>query len=257
MKLNRTAARVIDIIQLLATSNKPLTQLEISKSLDIPKSSTFDLIYTLLQKKIVEFDNEEFKTFKLGIQLFEIGTSILSKIDFMDIARKYLEEISNKTGKTVFLAMESEGQIVYLQRVENNPFIIGAANVGMRLPMYCTALGKAILSTYSEEKIRIIWNHSDIKKYTPYTITSYDKLLENLKLTKKRGYALEYHELLEESCCVSAPIIGYDGQAVAAISLGFISNKLNMEQIDEFANLLVDAAESISKNIGALVKNKR
>lgn len=129
MKLNRTAARVIDIIQLLATSNKPLTQLEISKSLDIPKSSTFDLIYTLLQKKIVEFDNEEFKTFKLGIQLFEIGTSILSKIDFMDIARKYLEEISNKTGKTVFLAMESEGQIVYLQRVENNPFIIGAANV--------------------------------------------------------------------------------------------------------------------------------
>ncbi len=118
-----------------------------------PKSSTYELIHTLLGKGILEFDNEDLKTFRLGIKVFELGMSVLEKTDLPKMARPYLEELSAKTDETVFLAVENSGSIVYLDRVEENSSITTSAGLGMRRPMYCTGLGKTLLATYPPSKV--------------------------------------------------------------------------------------------------------
>lgn len=250
LKSNKSAARTIDILSLLAKSQKPLTQLEISQALGWPKSSTYELIYTLLEKEILEFDNEDLKTFRLGIKVFEIGMAALEKTDLPKIARPFLEELSAKTDETVFLAVENKGAIVYLDRVEENSSITTSAGLGMRRPMYCTGLGKALLATYPPERVRAIWDTGDHRIYTENTISSFADLAEALAETRRRGYALDNREMEDEIFCVAAPIYGRAGKAVGAISIASIYLKMNQQKTELFGTLIVDAALAISRRLG-------
>lgn len=253
MKINKTASRVIDIIRLLAKSEKALTQLEISNALDIPKSSTFDLVYTLLEKNIIEYDNVDFKTFKLSISMFEIGSSVITKNNLMNIAQENMKKLSKETGKTVFLATEVNNEVMYIHRVEDIPSIVNSVNLGTHLPMYCTALGKAILSTYDDEQMKQYLNSGiNFVKYTERTIDSYDKLKEDLIKTRQRGYSFEDRELQPESACVGAPIFGYSGHTIAAISISFIRSRVKEDDIMILGKMVRDTANQISHKMGSI-----
>jgi DNA-binding IclR family transcriptional regulator len=218
--------------------------------LNWPKSSTYELIHTLLGKGILEFDNEDLKTFRLGIKVFELGMSVLEKTDLPKIARPYLEELSAKTDETVFLAVENSGSIVYLDRVEENSSITTSAGLGMRRPMYCTGLGKALLATYPLSKVGEIWDKSDHAVFTGNTIHSYDDLVEALVQTRRRGFAIDNREVEDEIFCVAAPIYGRSDKAVGAISIAVIYLKMNSAKVELFGQMITDTALAISKRLG-------
>ncbi|VBB07251.1 bacterial transcriptional regulator [Lucifera butyrica] len=219
--------------------------------MDIPKSSTYDLIYTLLEAGMVEFDSKELKTFRLGLKMFELGMSVLEKIDFHKMSRSFLEELSVKTSETVFMAIEEKGTIVYLDRVEKNSSITTSAGLGIRRPMYCTGLGKALLAAYPVERVQEIWNRNTDKiAYTPATILELDKLLEDLSLTRERGYAIDNREMEDEIFCVAAPVYDRTEKPVAAISIASIYLKMDTAKTELFGKMITNAALEISKRLG-------
>ena len=236
---------------MLAASPKSLTQLEIGQALNIPKSSTYELIYTLLETGMVEFDSKELKTFRLGLKIFELGMSVLEKIDFHKMSRSFLEELSMKTGETVFMAVEEKGNIVYLDRIEKNSSITTSAGLGMRRPMYCTGLGKALLASYPVERVQEIWNKNTSKTaYTQTTIIDLDKLLDDLRETRERGYAIDNREMEDEIFCVAAPIYGRTEKPIAAISVASLYLKMDKDKIQFFGEMITEAALDISRRLG-------
>lgn len=238
-------------MNLLAASPKSLTQLEIGQALNIPKSSTYELIYTLLETGMVEFDSKELKTFRLGLKIFELGMSVLEKIDFHKMSRSFLEELSMKTGETVFMAVEEKGNIVYLDRIEKNSSITTSAGLGMRRPMYCTGLGKALLASYPVERVQEIWNKNTSKTaYTQTTIIDLDKLLDDLRETRERGYAIDNREMEDEIFCVAAPIYGRTEKPIAAISVASLYLKMDKDKIQFFGEMITEAALDISRRLG-------
>lgn len=252
MKLNKSASRAIDILVLLSQSERALTQLDISNALGIPKSSTFDLIYTLMEKGVIEFDNEELRTFKLSMKLFEIGTTVLQKIDLYEVSRPFLEMLSEELKETVFLGIENRGEIVYLDRVDRAvSSITTAAGIGMRRPVHCTGLGKAILATYPSDRVIRIWNMADRSKaYTPTTICTYEAFLKDLQETRKRGYAIDNRERENEIFCIAVPIYGINSVAIAAISVATLYLKMDEQRIAEYSNKLINVAMTISRRLG-------
>ena len=251
MKLNKSASRSMDILSLLAKSKKPLTQLEVSRSLDLPKSSTYELLYTLLEKGMLEFDNEDLKTFKLSLKLFEIGMTVLESAELPSIARPILENLSLKVGETVFLAVENMGEIVYLDRIEEHSSITTSAGLGLRRPMYSTGLGKALLATYSPQRVNEIWDMVEPKTiYTKNTIHKYDDFIADLQQTRKRGYAIDNREMEDEIFCVAAPIYGQTDTAVGAISIATIYFKADKKKAEMLGTMIVDSALAISKRLG-------
>lgn len=255
MKINKSASRAIDILVLLAKSNKPLNQLEVSNALGIPKSSTFDLMYTLLEKGVIEFDNEELRTFRLGIKMFEIGATVIAKNDLYTVAKPYLEQLSDKVQETIFLGDECDGDVFYLDRIDKNiSSITTVASIGMRRPAYCTGLGKAMMATYPDNKVVELWNQyakvHEIVKYTANTITTCDAFLEDMKKIRKRGYAIDNRERENEIFCVAAPIYSTGDNAIAAISIPTIYLKMDEERIKEYSSLLIETALIISKKLG-------
>ncbi|HWR45688.1 IclR family transcriptional regulator [Sporomusa sp.] len=251
LKVNKSASRTVDILNLLAKSTKPLTQIEISEALALPKSSTYELIYTLLKKGVLEFDNEDLKTFKLSLKVFEIGMTILEKTDFYGISRPFLEDLSAKTGETVFLAIENNGMIVYVDREEKNSSITTVPGAGTRRPMYSTGLGKALLATYSDQRVKEIWEMTGkTTKYTKNTICNYNDLIKDLRQTRERGYAIDNREMEDEIFCVAAPIYGRAEKAVGVLSVASIYLKMDVKRVELFGKMTMETALAISKRIG-------
>lgn len=238
-------------MQLLAGSQKPLTQLEIGQALQIPKSSTHDLIYTLLEAGMIEFESKELKTFRLGLKLFEMGMSVLEKIDFHKMSRSLLEGLSLKTNETVFMAVEEKNHIVYLDRVERNSSITTSAGLGTRRPMHCTGLGKALLAAYPESRVQEVWEATGSKTaYTSTTIVDLQALLAELQQTRKRGYAIDNREMEDEIFCVAAPIYDRNEKPIAAISIASIYLKMDQAKTEQFGKMITDTGLEISKRLG-------
>ena len=205
-KVNRTVKRALDILKLLKDKNKPMTITQISIVLDLPRSSTFDILHTLLQEGYIEYDNKELKTYMLGLKVFEVGAAYLNNTDLSPTARPFLEKMMAEAGATAFLAIENNGQLVYLDKVEAPTAIRTSAVLGSRSEMYCTGLGKALLTTYPGSKVRRIFDKSNVKKHTENTITDFDELMKELKKTWVRGYAIDNRETDRELFCIAAPV---------------------------------------------------
>ncbi len=253
LRLNKSASRAVQLLEFLSDREKAPTQQEISTYLHLPKSSTYELVYTLMATGVVEYDNEDLKTFRLGIKVFEIGMSVLQRSGFHQIARPLLEKLSSETNEVVFLAIENEGAVVYLDRVEKERNLARFANtIGSRGPMYCTGLGKALLATYPTDKVSDIWQKAQPQHqvYTATTHTSLPSLLSDLNQIKQRGYAIDNAERATITYCLAAPVYDYSGQAVCAISISCMLPAMKAGDSEHYGRRINATALEISRQLG-------
>lgn len=252
-RLNKSASRAIQLLEFLSGCEKAPTQQQISEYLHLPKSSTYELVYTLMDTGVVEYDNEDLKTFRLGIKVFEIGMSVLQRSGFHQIARPLLEKLSGETNEVVFLATENEGEVVYLDRVEKERNLARFANtVGSRGPMYCTGLGKALLASYPADKVNEIWQKylPQHQAYTDRTHTSLSSLHSDLQQIRLRGYAIDNAERADITYCVAAPVYDYSGQAVCAISISCMLPAMKSGDSEHYGSRINATALEISRQLG-------
>ena len=251
MKINRSVARAIDMLNMISETKDPLTITEISQRLDIPKSTAFDIINTLVDKGYLETDKKQ-KTFSMGINVFQVGSRYLDKLDFQSAAHSLLEEMMLKSGETVFLAVENQGRLVYLDKVESNASVRTDSRLGTSNPMYCTGLGKALLAAYENDRVKAIISQEPMKAKTEYTLTNYQELLRDLEQTRRRGYSIDNRESELEVFCVAAPIYDLSGRPVAAISIAGMASRMlgNDQKVAEFGKLVMETALLVSKRLG-------
>jgi len=247
--MNKTASRVMDILGLFASINEPVSVSRISQELNAPKSSTYEILETMVNKGFLEFD-DNIKKYKPGIKLFEVGTSYLNNTDLTKDTRPYLEKLVNITGETAFLAVPAKGEIVYLDKVEGLSSIRTTASLGMRLPMYITGLGKAILAAYPDEKIVEIMGGIDIEPVNENSIKDLTSLMLNIEQIRKRGYAVDNREREEDVYCIAAPIYDYSNQPIAAISVAGLATRMQEKHATEYSTHLITAAMELSRKFG-------
>ncbi|MEJ8767794.1 IclR family transcriptional regulator [Oceanobacillus sp. HCA-5259] len=249
MKINKTASRVLDILSLFAADNEPISVSRISEALKAPKSSTYEILETMVAKEFLEFD-PNIKKYKLGIKLFEVGTSYLSNTDLIKDTRPYLENLVKRTGETAFLAVPSGEEIVYLDKVEGSSSIRTTASLGTRLPMYLTGLGKAILAANSDEKITEITKDMKYSPVNENSIKDFNSLMKNIRQTRERGYAIDDREREEDVYCIAAPICDYSNQPIAAISVAGLVTRMQEENAKEYSVYLINYAMELSRRFG-------
>jgi len=250
LRFNNSTSRTIDIIQLLSSKKKPITLTEISKALEIPKSSTLEILNTLVSKDIIACGEEGTKTFKIGWKLLEMTVFTLSQNDLHKEARSHLEELAHQTGETVFLAIEDSGQMVYLDKVEGSSMIRATAALGSRVPMHCGALGKAFLAALPDSRIAELTSELELKPYTPHTTTCYADLLEEIKRIRKQGYAVDNEEYLPDIFCLGAPVFNQLDQPIASISIAMPAHKLDKRQKAKFSSFVSRTALNLSRRLG-------
>ena len=250
MKINNAIVRSVDILTFLAENEKPATLSEISRELRIPKSSTLDLLNTLVQKKFVDIANVDFKTYQLGIGMFLLGAHALNRNSLQTLSNAFLDTLCKKTGKTVYLAIPKGKRVVYVTKKVGISPLQTASSIGSTNPMHLTALGKSILAGKSAEEILSLYGKGPYESRTLASINTYEKLIENLEEVKRLGYAFEVGESMELISCFAAPICDHNNEIVGAISLVSLIHELGFKEKEDYPILVKQAALEISKKLG-------
>jgi len=250
MPLNKSVARTIDLLELLAESSHALNLTEICQKMSLPKSSAHELLHTLIARHAVEYDNPDTKTFRLGIKMFSIGSAVIAKNDLYKIAHPVLEKLSMATNGTSYLAIEKDNMIVYLDKVEGESPIRATCSAGDRNYMQSTGLGKALLATHTDEDVAKIVFSTGLVAHTDHSITDLPMLLFDLSQTRQRGYAIDDREGMEFLKCIAAPIRNHKNEAVAAISAALFATRLTDDRIEEVSILVTESAFNISRQLG-------
>lgn len=246
MKINRSVERSVEILKLISSKNEGATLKEIMLDLEIPKSSAFDIVQTLIHLDMINVIEGVQNRYVIGLETFRIGLSY--EKDMLKISQKYLKELAEKLNKTVFLGILKDGEVIYLDKREPSSPIVTTATLGSRNPVHCTALGKVMVFELSEEKIRKILKEKGMAKNTERTITDPDKYIEHIEFWKRKGYALDDREIEDNQLCISSPIRDASGKIVAAISASGFYNP--NEDLENSSKILKEITQKISKELG-------
>lgn len=252
-KINRSVARALEMLELVAESKEDLTITEISKQLGIPKSTTFDILYTLLEKGYLEQASEKQKSFRLGMKLFQTGARYIEQTPFHDLAHATLEQLAEVAGETAFLAILNKDELVYLDKVESPNSVRTSARIGSSNPLYCTGLGKALLATMPDDDVKaVLARTGGLQAITPFTLTDESRFMEVLYQARRQGYAVDDREHNAEVFCLAAPVYNLHGRVSAAISVASLYNKINNDpqKIAALGKMISDAALGLSQRIG-------
>ena len=202
MKINRTTQRTIEILDLIASSQDGLTLNEIAKELNMPKTSAFDILETLVQLNMLYIKEQRLKTYAIGNMYSK--TSLL-----LNSAGPIMKRLSQEIGTTTLLAKENNGSLLYTLKHEPAKKIIATPEVGEVAYLHSTSIGKAILA-FSKHQLELI-DKLDLYPMTKRTITSKNTLTQELLIIKERGYAIANRENEEYTYAIAAPIFDYHG----------------------------------------------
>jgi IclR family pca regulon transcriptional regulator len=136
--------------------------------------------------------------------------------------------------------------MVYIARFPAHKEMFVNMPLGMRIPMYCVAGGRAILSYMPESEARAILEASHRVAYTASTETDVERILEKVRQARRDGFAVANGEYYKGDITVSAPIIDSFGNAIGAINASVPSSRWEMpEVIDQLAPQVIEAARAV------------
>ncbi|RLE14922.1 IclR family transcriptional regulator [Candidatus Aerophobetes bacterium] len=246
----RSLQKALEILESMAKlENQKIGVSELSRYLNLPKSTVYQILSTFRKFRFVEQDGEN-KKYRLGLRLLELGNVVQSQLDIRRIAFPYLKKLNRETNETAYLVVLAEKRIVYVDCVESTARLRVRPLFGERVPLHCTSLGKAIMAFLPEYEVERIIKEEGLTRFTSNTITDPGLLKKELELIRERGYAIDNMEHEEGIRCVGAPIRNSRGEVFAAISLSGPSQRLSFERIRKIAPLVIQAAREISAKMG-------
>ena len=246
----QSVVRGLNILEIVAEHNE-IGLKEISTLSGLNKATAHRLLSTLIVAGYIEQVNKN-GIYRPTYKLFSLGNKKIEHVDSHKIAHKFISELSNTIQATVHLVIEDNMEIVYIDKIDptnsHSGFIL-KSQVGKRAPMYCTAVGKVLLSRYPNEKIKEIWESTDIKPLTPKTFINFEAFLEEINLIRSQGYALDLEEKEMNVVCVGCEFYNHKGLVEGAISTS-IPLMYFESKSDYYIKHVKECAANISKALG-------
>ena len=226
------------------------TLTDLAEQVGLPASTAHRLLTTLEQERYVRFIHEG-RLWSVGVQAFIVGCAFTKTRSLAGIARPHMRHLMEDAGETVNLAVEDEGEAVYLSQVECRQMMRAFARPGSRVPLHCSAVGKAILSATSDKKLSKILHRHGMPRLTVKTIISPSALRADLERVRATGYAVDDEEHAVGLRCIAAPIFDETGDVVAAVSASGPMARIGDERMAQLGALVLEASRAISAEMGA------
>jgi IclR family KDG regulon transcriptional repressor len=223
---------------------------ELSKRLGLHKNNVFRLLATLESKGYIE-QNKATENYRLGVKSLELGQTFIKQLGLIRQAKPFMREIVEKCNEMAYIGVIRQNSVVYLDVEEANQTVRVANRVGWRLPIHCTAIGKAQIAFESEEEFDKLGILDNMERFTPNTIIDKGEFINHLKEVAKQGYALDNEEYNLGVRCVGVPLRDYTGRVVGGICVSGPSFRITDEMLrKEIIPLVKKAGEKASKRLG-------
>lgn len=193
-----------------------LSASQAARLLGVDPSTASRLFATLEARGFVEQD-PVMRHFRLGISALQVGWASAARFEWAASLKAAMRFISARCGETVLLSAFDGTRAVYLDRIDGMHRLRTTATVGAVAPWHAGASGKAILANLPPPERRSIIAGIDWVRYTPRTIMESEKLVQELNVVRRRGYAISREEIDQGILGIALPICGPDGRVLGAL----------------------------------------
>ena len=247
----QSVTRVIQILEALCASPTPVGLAHLSRVLDAPKSSVAALLRGLAE---ADFVLSTEGAYRLGPSAFGLGSALLEarrRLQSSDLVREGMRRLAERSGETVLFAVRDTGAetMTYVDVIESRNAVRFAVSVGDRRPLYCTAGGRALLATESEEDLRRYLKRLKPRQLTDSTETNKHRLAETIAAARKSGVAQTVDEAAEGVTGTASAIRDGAGTVIGALIVAAPSSRLQ-DRAAELARLVLEEAAAISRSLG-------
>lgn len=241
--------RAVAVLELLGESEGPLGLADVCDRMSLHKSTAHRALMVLERCGLIERTPEN--RFRLGLKLYELGSRAVEQIDLRARVHPWFRRLSAQVGETVHLGVLQKTSVVYLDKIEpNNRRVWLASRIGASNPVYCTAMGKAMLAFLPEEATTDIIGRIRFTRFTHRTLCTTEALMRSLERVRRRGYAIDDEEVEEGVRCIGAPILNEGGRPVAAVSISGPTSRITQQSVPGIAEHLMRCCREISGSLG-------
>lgn len=243
--------RGMTLLSALARDGKG-TLSDVALRVGMPPSSAYRLLVTLQGHGMVAFD-ETAQEWMIGVEAFRIGRAFVHRVSVLDAAREPMRRLMRDTGETANLAIADEDGVVFMGQVESLNPIRAFFRPGTRGPLHASGIGKALLAEMTRAEAERLLGRSGLAGYTPRTLTTPERLFDDLARTRRRGWAYDDEERHLGMRCIAAPVFDTHGEAVAGVSVSGPAVRFPDTEVARMAVRVREAAAAITDLIGGTV----
>ena len=240
--------RMLDLVGFLAERERPYGINELSREIKVPVNSVFRILNCLEERGFVETRGNG-SGYQLSSGFFSLGMKLHARFDLRRRAPPHLEALACRTAETAQVHVPDGRDLLVLDvAAPPAPFFLQVVP-GTRLEYHAGAFGKAILAFQPEERVRRLLP-ARLPAFTPRTIRERDKLLEELRRTRKTGLAYDREERVTGVYCIGAPVFDSAGEAVAGLGVTGLVSRFNAASRRRFEKDVLACAGRVSRDIG-------
>lgn len=246
---NQSASRVLQVLEALAASPEAIGVRDIARAIGVSPSIAQRLVSTLAASGFAE--QTASRKYRVGLRAFAVGNAFLSDNSLAREALVELKQLAEERQLNGYLGVLRGRSVVYLLTCQSTGPIAIKTSAGAETHLHSTALGKALLAAMPAEEAKRLLGREPWQRLTPATKLRLAALSRDLDKARQAGFAVSDEENLVGVYAVGAPVRDASGTAVAAISAALPRHDLARLGAPEMARLVREAAERISRRLGA------
>jgi len=220
------------VIESFGFEHQRQTLSDVAKRTQMTRAAARRYLLTLTKLGYAESDG---KYFWLVPRVLHLGYALLSSSPLPRRARPILDRIGMLVGEIASLAVQDGAEVIFLAHSSSNRIVSATAGIGMRMPLYCSAAGKAILARQSDDEIKRFLKSNEFPKLTPRTLTTASAITKELMEVRKKGYGISNEELETGLLSIGVPLPEPNGRVIHALTVSLHTGRMSVEQLVEKA----------------------
>jgi IclR family KDG regulon transcriptional repressor len=241
--------KAFEVLEGFREKPEGLTYMElIERFSKISKISLYRILCSLESLGFLEKD-EQTNRYELGAKFIELGRLTEKRQDLIRLLQPTMQDILERFEENVNLAKIQAGELIYLKTIEGRHPVRVIEFPNRTEAIYCSAVGKAILTFMPEDEQRKIIAGLKFVKYTSFTVSSKAQLRQELDEIAEKGYALDNEENLAGVRCVAVPILDSKGHASVGLSVTGPISRMTVAQAKKVGTYLAKRAHELSEQI--------
>jgi DNA-binding IclR family transcriptional regulator len=225
-----SVAKCFQVLEALNAAARPVALTELAALARLDRSAVQRITHTLHAMGYLR-QSPATRAYTLSGRMLEFGHTVLATDRLRDKAEPHLQALNRKTGETVNLTELEGPEIVYVARFPSLHAVSVDLHVGSRLPVYCSAAGRAILSRLDEEEAMAMLAAIKRPALTKRTITDLPGLRAALAEARRLGYALNDQEAFVGDISIAAALMNRAGEPVGAVNIAVPSPRWTLEEV--------------------------
>lgn len=247
----QSVSRALTLLRLLAQGDRGSRLSDLARAAGLPVSTAHRLLTTLEQQGFAQFEPAA-AAWHVGRDAFSVGMAYGRRLSFVAPALPLLRRLRDATRETANLGILDDDHLVTVSQVESREIRRALSPPGRRVPVFSSAMGKAILSTWRDEDVLALADRAGLPPLTSKSLRTRDAALADIARTRARGWSLDDEEFNLGMRCLAAVVWSPQGEAACAISISGAAARLTDDRLEPLGTLVAQAAGELTRLLGGV-----